>query len=265
MVLCKTARATVLNMCPLEREHSRGKKSPVCRGWGQSGIIAHFLSAAAFLIALVAAQPAQADYAVLRSGQRLHITGWQNLGDTVRLDLRGGSVTIAATELERIEPEEVFGDSAKPAIDVPYAAQIQNAAGIYGLDPSLVASVIAVESNFNSHAVSKKFALGLMQLRPETAAQMAVRNAFDPVQNIEGGTRYLRQLLDRYGQDLTLALAAYNAGPKRVDFYHGIPPLAETRSYINRVIARLENDPGLLRQFFAGSKSQTSLLPIAPK
>jgi soluble lytic murein transglycosylase-like protein len=261
--LCKMAR--VLNTRPLERQHARGKKSRICLGWRRSRVISHFLSAAAFLIALVAAQPAQADYAVLRSGQRLHITGWQNLGDTVRLDLRGGSVTLAATELERIEPEEVFGDSAKPAIDVPYAAQIQNAAGIYGLDPSLVASVIAVESNFNSHAVSKKFALGLMQLRPETAAQMAVRNPFDPVQNIEGGTRYLRQLLDRYGQDLILALAAYNAGPKRVDFYHGIPPLTETRSYINRVITRLENDPGLMRQFFARSKTQTSLLPIAPK
>src|SRR5207248_8281397 len=141
MVLCKTARATVLNMCPLEREHSRGKKSPVCRGWGQSGIIAHFLSAAAFLIALVAAQPAQADYAVLRSGQRLHITGWQNLGDTVRLDVPGGSVTIAADDLAAIEPEDVFGDSAKRETNVPYSAQIRNAANRYSLDPALVASV----------------------------------------------------------------------------------------------------------------------------
>ena len=219
------------------------------------------LAAAGFVLALLAAKPARADYAVLRSGQRLHITGWQNLGDTVRLDVQGGSVTIAAADLETIEPEEVFGDSAKRDPDVPYSAQIRNAAGTYGLDPALVASVIAVESNFNSRAVSKKSALGLMQLRPETVAQMAVQNAFDPVQNIDGGTRYLRQLLDRYGQDLALALAAYNAGPKRVDLYHGIPPLTETHSYINRVITRLQSDPGLMREFFAASKNQASTHP----
>src|SRR5689334_3952774 len=115
-------------------------------------------AAVGFALALLAAQPAKADYAVLRSGQRLHITGWQNLGDTVRLDLAGGSVTISADELERIEPEEVFGQSAQRQADVPYSAQIRNAAGTYGLDPALVASVIAAESNFNPRAVSKKSA-----------------------------------------------------------------------------------------------------------
>jgi hypothetical protein len=210
------------------------------------------------LIVLVAAQPAQADYAVLRNGQRLHITGWQTLGDSVRLDMPGGSVTIAADELAAIEPEDVFGDSAQRDPDVPYSAQIQNAARAYGLDPGLISSVIAVESNFNSRAVSRKSALGLMQLLPETAAQMAVPNAFDPDQNIKGGTRYLRQLLDRYKQNLNLALAAYNAGPARVDFYHGVPPIAETRSYINRVITRLQSQPKLMREFFRDSGSQPS-------
>ena len=217
-----------------------------------------FLAAAALLIALAAAQPAKADYALLRSGQRLHITGWQNLGDKVRLDLPGGSVTISADELASIEPEEVFGDSAQREPEVPYSSQIQNAARTYGLDPALISSVISVESNFNSRAVSKKSALGLMQLLPETAARMAVPNAFDPAQNINGGTRYLRQLLDRYDQNLPLALAAYNAGPKRVDFYHGIPPIAETHSYINRVITRLQSQPKLMRQFFSDSPSQTT-------
>ncbi len=231
----------------------------------RSRMISALLAAGGLVVALLAAQPAKADYAVLRSGQRLHITGWQKLGDTVRLDVPGGSITIAADELERIEPEEVFGESAQRQREVPYSAQIRNAAGAYGLDPALVASVIAVESNFNSRAVSKKSALGLMQLRPETAAQMAVRNAFDPVQNIDGGTRYLKQLLDRYDQDLTLALAAYNAGPKRVDLYHGIPPLAETRSYINRVITRLESDPDLMRQFFAAPTNPTWPPRAAPK
>ena len=220
-----------------------------------AGVLA---AAAGILFALAAAQPAKADYAVLRSGQRLHITGWQNLGDTVRLDLPGGSVSISADDLAAIEPEEVFGDSAQREPEVPYSAQIQNAARTYGLDPALITSVISVESNFNSRAVSKKSALGLMQLLPETAAQMSVPNAFDPVQNINGGTRYLKQLLDRYDQNLTLALAAYNAGPKRVDFYHGIPPIAETRSYINRVIARLQSQPNLMKQFFSDSASQTA-------
>jgi soluble lytic murein transglycosylase-like protein len=228
----------------------------------RSRIISSLLAGTAFLIALFAAQPAKADYAVLRSGQRLHITGWQNQGDTVRLDLAGGSVIIPTADLDRIEPEELFGESAQRENDVPYSTQIRNAANTYGLDPALVASVIAVESNFNSRAVSKKSALGLMQLRPETAAQMAVRNAFDPVENIDGGTRYLKQLLDRYDQNLSLALAAYNAGPKRVDFYRGIPPLAETRSYINRVISRLQNKPDLMRQFFPATTSQ-ALPPFA--
>jgi len=263
--LPQNARSGALDARRLERERSRGTKS--CARWGgaRSRMIPALLAGAGFLIALAAAQPASADYAVLRSGQRLHITGWQNLGDTVRLDLAGGSVTIAAADLEKIEPEEVFGESAQREADVPYSAQIRNAAGTYGLDPALVASVIAVESNFNSRAVSKKSALGLMQLRPETAAQMAVRNAFDPVQNIDGGTRYLKQLLDRYGQDLTLALAAYNAGPKRVDFYHGIPPLNETRSYIDRVIAHLRSQPNLMRQFFPESASETSSVLAAPQ
>ena len=231
----------------------------------RSRTISSLLAGTAFLIALFAAQPAKADYAVLRSGQRLHITGWQNLGDTVRLDLAGGSVTIPASDLDRIELEELFGESAQREADVPYSAQIRNAAHTYGLDPALVASVIAVESNFNSRAVSKKSALGLMQLLPETAAQMAVRNAFDPVENIDGGTRYLKQLLDRYDQNLALALAAYNAGPKRVDFYRGIPPLAETRSYISRVISRLQNKPDLMKQFFPATTSQTLPAFASPK
>src|ERR1700756_954437 len=97
----------------------------------RSGRISRLLTGTALLIALIAAQPAKADYAVLRSGQRLHITGWQNLGDTVRLDLPGGSVSIAADELAAIEPEEVFGDSAQREPEVPYSAQIQNAARTY--------------------------------------------------------------------------------------------------------------------------------------
>ena len=224
-------------------------------------IAAQFAGAGLFF-ALMAGLPARADYAVLRSGQRLHIAGWQSLGDKVRLDMKGGSVTIDAADVVRIEPEDVFGDSAKTELDVPYADQIQSAAQTYRLDPALVASVIAVESNFNTRAVSRKSALGLMQLLPGTAAEMAVRDAFDPIQNIDGGTRYLKQLLDRYDQNLTLALAAYNAGPKRVDFYRGIPPFAETRSYIDKVLANLRSQPTLMKLFFIGSTAQNA--PLFP-
>ena len=227
-----------------------------------SHAIAARLVLTGLLFAWLAALPAKADYAVLRSGQRLHISGWENLGDKVRLDIKGGSLTIDAAQLERIEPEDVFGESAKTEPDVPYADQIQNAAQTYRLDPALVASVIAVESNFNARAVSSKSALGLMQLLPGTAAQMEVRNAFDPVQNIDGGARYLKQLLDRYGQNLTLALAAYNAGPERVDFYRGIPPFAETRSYIDKVLANLRSQPSLMKQFFTDSPAESA--PLSP-
>ncbi len=228
--------------------------------------IAARLAGSGLLFALIAALPAKADYAVLRSGQRLHIAGWQILGDKVRLDMKGGSLTIDAAELARVEPEDVFGESAKTELDVPvpYADQIQNSAHAYQLDPALVASVIAVESNFNSRAVSRKSALGLMQLLPATAAQMAVRNAFDPAQNIDGGTRYLKQLLDRYGHNLTLALAAYNAGPQRVDFYRGIPPFAETRSYIDKVLANLRSQPNLMKRFFSDSAAENAPLLPAP-
>ena len=184
---------------------------------------------------------ARADYAVLSGGQRLHITGWQRVGDSVRLDLDGGSVTLPAGELISVEPEEVFPVSAVPAApDVLYGEEIRTAASRNGVDPLLVASIISVESNFNSRAISPKSAFGLMQLRPRTAAELSVRNLFDPAQNIDAGTRYLKELLDRYGQNLPLALAAYNAGPDRVAKYRGVPPFPETQDYIRRVNARLE-------------------------
>ena len=110
------------------------------------------------------------------------------------------------------------------------------ASAAYHLDPDLVNSVIHAESGFNAHAVSPKGARGLMQLMPGTASQLGVNDSFDPQANVTGGSRYLRELLERYDFDLVKALAAYNAGPERVEQYRGVPPFRETRAYVARIV-----------------------------
>jgi len=113
---------------------------------------------------------------------------------------------------------------------------VDSASAAYHLDPDLVNSVIHAESGFNAHAVSPKGARGLMQLMPSTADQLGVHDAFDPEANVTGGSRYLRELLERYNFDLVKALAAYNAGPERVEQYQGVPPFRETRAYVARIV-----------------------------
>jgi hypothetical protein len=113
---------------------------------------------------------------------------------------------------------------------------VNEASGRYRLDPDLVNSVIKAESGFNTHAVSPKGARGLMQLMPGTASQLGVGNVFDPVANVEGGTKYLRELMERYDFDMVKALAAYNAGPQRVEQFGGVPPYYETRAYVARIV-----------------------------
>jgi soluble lytic murein transglycosylase-like protein len=204
---------------------------------------------------LLAAGAARADYAVLRSGERLHITSYEQVGDIMRLTVPGGRVDMPASEIVSIEPEDNFQPNpAAPATVGPFADIIRAAAQKHGVDEALITCVIAEESNFNPRALSTKLAAGLMQLLPSTAARLAVRDVFDPVQNVDAGTRYLKELLNQYKGDLRLALAAYNAGPEVVAKYGGVPPYAETRKYVKHITARYA-------QAQAKSKPQSQFQP----
>jgi soluble lytic murein transglycosylase-like protein len=185
---------------------------------------------------LLAAPALRAEYVVLRSGMRLKVTSYQLVGDKYRLQMTGGRVEIAAEEVVAIEPEDVFTPIPPSAAPQPlYRDLVEASAKRYNVDADLITSVIAVESNFDPKAVSRKNAHGLMQLLPETAAQLGVKNIDDPAENIDAGTHYLRDLLQKYNNDLALALAAYNAGPDKVQLYGRVPPYAETISYVRRV------------------------------
>src|SRR5271170_8073839 len=203
-------------------------------------------SVAGFVVALGAASlfpaPAAADYAVLRSGARLHITGYERDGERVRLTVDGGTVSVAAGDLVAVEPEEHFAVVAAPPVLAPgpFGNLIHAAAEKHGVDESLIRWVIAVESNFNPRAVSRKRAQGLMQLLPKTAALYSVGDIFDPAENIDAGTRYLKDLLARYRGDLRLALAAYNAGPEMVERYGGVPPFPETQKYVRLITGHMQ-------------------------
>jgi soluble lytic murein transglycosylase-like protein len=218
------------------------------------------------LLVLLAAPAARAEYIVLRSGQRLRVTGYQLLGDTYRLQMNGGFVETPAADVVAIEPEEVF--TPAPAVDAakaPFRELIQDAAARYNVDADLITSVIATESNFDPKAVSRRNARGLMQLLPQTAARLGVQNIFDPQENIDAGTHYLRDLLQRYRKDLALTLAAYNAGPERVQQYGRVPPFAETQSYVRRVRRAYDKrKSGVLTQQAPAQPSAVSAIAAAP-
>ncbi len=147
---------------------------------------------------------------------------------------------MASEVVVNIVPNEIVEETETAVEQLPLLPQLDDliapVAKRHGLDPRLVAAVIMVESSGDPKAESRKGARGLMQLMPETAKTLGVRNSFDPEQNVDGGSRYLRSLLDQHEQDLSLALAAYNAGPTAVAKHGGIPPYPETQKYVKRVL-----------------------------
>ena len=186
------------------------------------------LRGAAFCLALAAAPAAFAQLFVRDEGDQGLVLGNKlPLGETPRDTATRATVPqAAATSRAVAERRQRF------------ASLVRDAARANGLPEALLQAMIEVESGFNAQAVSPKGALGLMQLMPDTARALRVRDARDPADNVDGGARYIKDLLARHGNDLTLALAAYNAGPGAVQRSGGIPRFAETQAYVPRVIAR---------------------------
>ncbi len=220
-----------------------------------------FLCAVA--VTLLARPAAASELAILRNGFSIRHEHRLVMGTNTRLFLAADDSSFTDVPTEEITGYEkdlslpvpvplpapadshasipAHAESAKfpssKSVPAPPLNQVVNtASAAYHLDPDLVNSVIHAESGFNSRAVSSKGARGLMQLMPGTANQLGVNDAFDPQANVTGGSRYLRELLERYNFDLVKALAAYNAGPQRVEQYRGVPPFRETRAYVARIV-----------------------------
>ena len=171
------------------------------------------------------------------------------------LDVRTADIADLAEEKLPAKEVKVVEKPQPLKMDIPSA--VAAASDKHGIDADLLYSVIRAESDFNPRAVSNKGAQGLMQLMPATANKLGVHDVFDTGSNVDGGTRYLRELLDRYHYDLAKALAAYNAGPQRVDQYHGVPPYRETRAYVARII-REYNKKKLAQQALSRRSSVAS-------
>jgi soluble lytic murein transglycosylase-like protein len=212
--------------------------------------LALFVALAAIVGSAAAAHAAER--VTLRNGSVLICDHQKNLAGQVRLYLTSSDenyLDVEAPDIVSVEnvratdvvmpgtmPQGSALPQAQSAVPADIPALLQQAGAQHHLDPDLLASVVHAESDGRIHAVSPVGARGLMQLMPATAKDLGVRDSFAAEQNIAAGTAYLDALLMYYHEDIALALAAYNAGPAAVDRYHGIPPYAETRRYVERVI-----------------------------
>jgi soluble lytic murein transglycosylase-like protein len=208
-----------------------------------------FFVAFVTVVSLVSSSvPARAELAYFSTGRALSIKAHRVDGESLVLMLRnGGEIVCEAAAITRFTPDEVPYPEPEPVVtaavpapvqpSVPYAEIIDKVSGEQGVDARLVRAVIQVESAYRNTARSRKGAMGLMQLMPETARQYGVKDPYDPAANIEGGIKHLKTLLQRLPRDL--ALAAYNAGEGAVARFHGIPPYPETRSYVAQIVQLL--------------------------
>jgi len=197
-----------------------------------------------FAVAMLTLSAPAADLARLRNGFTIRHEHRAAVGENTRLFLSVDDtsyIDVPTAEIEGFEKDSDPPPTANSATPAPGSASdlnqaVNSASATYHLDPDLVNSVIRAESGFNVRAVSRKGAQGLMQLMPGTASRLGVADAFDPLANVGGGSRYLRELMERYHFDLVKALAAYNAGPQRVEQFRGVPPYHETRAYVARIV-----------------------------
>ncbi len=181
---------------------------------------------------------ARAEIALLANGQVLKLASHRVEDGEMVLVLRaGGEMGVPPSSVTGFVPDEVL-DEVADARGGDLQTLATAIARKHGLDPGLVLAVVAVESGFQPKAVSPKGAQGLMQLMPRTVSSLGVSDAFDPEQNLDGGTRHLEELLSLYHGDLRRALAAYNAGQGAVARHKGVPPYAETQGYVRKVLAR---------------------------
>ena len=191
---------------------------------------------------LMASQTHAAEIANLRNGFSIRHERHEVVGDTTRLYMSAepssGYVDVPSAQIENFEPAppEPQAITSRGQTPVDLSTIVSEASTRSQVDADFIASVIRAESGNNPRAISRKGAQGLMQLMPGTASKLGVKNSFDPAENVDGGVRYLRELLLLYNNDMIKALAAYNAGPQRVQQYKGVPPYHETHAYVARVI-----------------------------
>jgi soluble lytic murein transglycosylase-like protein len=201
----------------------------------------------------------------LKNGFTLHLIRHEAIGENTRAYLDANSYIDVPTSdiVEIVESQEALPIAPELANredkKVDLNDVIASASGRHQVDADLISSVIHAESSFNPHAVSPKGAQGLMQLMPGTASRLGVSDAFDPYSNVDAGTQYLRELLLQYHGDMAKALAAYNAGPLRVQQYKGVPPYRETRAYVAQVIREFNR-----KKLAARAQAQTKAKPTKP-